>query len=208
MTGATNAKAAKVRRHRIITAIITVIALGVFAVLLKGIYLNPSIVASAQIGKPAQDFEVEVLDGASWLPKMNGTKVRLSDLRGHPVIVNFWASWCVSCREEAMHMEAFWQRYREKGIILLGVAIQDTPETAREFAKTHGKTYPIAIDTSGKTSIDYGVYGVPESFFIDDKGIIVHKEAGPVTIQLLESINSKFQASRSDQGQTQEYKPR
>jgi cytochrome c biogenesis protein CcmG/thiol:disulfide interchange protein DsbE len=105
-------------------------------------------------------------------------------------------------------MEAFWKRYREKGVIVLGVAIQDTPETAREFAKTHGKTYPIALDTSGKTSIDYGVYGVPESFFIDEKGIIVHKEAGPVTIQLLESINSTFQASRSDQGQTQEYKPR
>jgi cytochrome c biogenesis protein CcmG/thiol:disulfide interchange protein DsbE len=208
MTGAITAKSAKVRRHRIITAVISVIALGVFAVLLKGLYLNPSIVASAQIGKPAQDFEVEVLEGASWLPKVNGTKVRLSDLRGHPVIVNFWASWCVSCREEAMHMEAFWQRYREKGVIVLGVAIQDTPETAREFAKTHGKTYPIALDTTGKTSIDYGVYGVPESFFIDEKGIIVHKEAGPVTIQLLESINSTFQASRSDQGQNQEYKPR
>jgi cytochrome c biogenesis protein CcmG/thiol:disulfide interchange protein DsbE len=208
MTGATNAKAAKVRRHRIITAVISIIALAIFAVLLKGLYLNPSIVASTQIGKPAQDFEVEILEGASWLPKMNGTKVRLSDLRGHPVIVNFWASWCVSCREEALHMEAFWQRYREKGVIVLGVAIQDTPETAREFAKTHGKTYPIALDTSGKTSIDYGVYGVPESFFIDEKGIIVHKEAGPVTIQLLESINSTFQASRSDQGQTQEYKPR
>lgn len=207
MTGATNANAAKVRRHRIITAVISIIALGIFAVLLKGLYLNPSIVASTQIGKPAQDFEVEILEGASWLPKMNGTKVRLSDLRGHPVIVNFWASWCVSCREEALHMEAFWKRYREKGVIVLGVAIQDTPETAREFAKTHGKTYPIALDTSGKTSIDYGVYGVPESFFIDEKGIIVHKEAGPVTIQLLESINSTFQASRSDQGQTQEYKP-
>ncbi len=208
MTGAINGKAAKVRRHRIITAFITLIALGVFAVLLKGLSLNPSIVASAQIGKPAQDFEVEVLEGASWLPKMNGTKLRLSDLRGHPVIVNFWASWCVSCREEAMQMEAFWQRYREKGLIVLGVAIQDTPETAREFAKAHGKTYPIALDVSGKTSINYGVYGVPESFFIDEKGIIVHKEAGPVTLQLLESINSTFQASRSDQGQIQEYKPR
>ena len=201
-----NAKSAKVRRHRIITSVITLIALGVFAILLKGLTLNPSIVASAQIGKPAQDFEVEVLEGASWLPKMNGNKVRLTDLRGHPVIVNFWASWCVSCREEAMHMEAFWKRYREKGILILGVAIQDTAESAREFAKAHGKTYPIALDTTGKTTIDYGVYGVPESFFIDEKGIIIHKEAGPVTIQLLESINSRFQASQSDQGQTQEYK--
>jgi cytochrome c biogenesis protein CcmG, thiol:disulfide interchange protein DsbE len=188
------------KRHRAITLIIAALALGVLGILVKGLTLDPSIVSSALIGKPAHDFEVEVLEGAAWLPKLNGNKIKLSDLRGKPLILNFWASWCVSCREEAAQMEQFWQKHRDRGIIVLGVAIQDTPEAAREFAKQHGKTYPIALDVSGKTSIDYGVYGVPESFFIDEKGIIVHKEAGPVTIQLLEEINSKYLASRSDRG--------
>lgn len=193
-------KKAQTNRHRIITIVIAALALGVLGILVKGLSLNPSIVSSALIGKPAIDFEVEVLEGAAWLPKLNGNKLKLSDLRGKPLVLNFWASWCVSCREEAAQMEQFWQKYRDRGFIVLGVAIQDTPEAAREFAKRHGKTYPIALDVTGKTTIDYGVYGVPESFFIDEKGIILHKEAGPVTIQLLEGLSSKYLASRSDRG--------
>lgn len=196
----TQSKSTRSRRHRIITLTIAALALGVIAVLIKGLTLNPSIVSSALIGKPALDFEVEVLEGAAWLPKLNGNKVKLSDLHGKPIILNFWASWCVSCREEAAEMEKFWKKYRDRGILVLGVAIQDTPEAAREFAKEHGKTYPIALDLSGKTTIDYGVYGVPESFFIDENGIIIHKEAGPVTFQLLEQLNSSYQASRSGRG--------
>lgn len=188
------------KRHLIITLSITFAVIGILAILLKGLYLNPSMVASTQIGKPAIDFEVEVLEGASWLPNIVENKVKLSNLRGKPVILNFWASWCVSCREEAMHLEAYWKRYREKGVIVLGVAIQDTPENAREFAKLHGKTYPIALDGSGKTTIDYGVYGVPETFLIDANGIIRHKEAGPVTTQLLEELSLKFLTSPSDRG--------
>lgn len=178
--------------HRFATIGLAAAVVMILLVLLKGLFLNPSVVKSSQIGKPANDFEVEVLEGLSWLPKTNGTKVRLSDLRGRTVILNFWASWCVSCREEAAQMEAFWTRHKDAGVIVLGVAIQDTPEAARDFAKAHGKTYPIALDTSGKTSIDYGVYGVPESFMIDPSGIITRKEAGPVTAKLLEGwLSSK-----------------
>ena len=83
-------------------------------------------------------------------------------------------------------MEAFWTRKKDTGVIVLGVAIQDTPGSARDFAKAHGKTYPIALDDTGKTSIDYGVYGVPETFMIDPAGVITHKEAGPVTEKILE----------------------
>ena len=183
--------------HVIVSLTIGTIVAGVLIILLKGLSLNPSMVQSNLIGKPAQDFEVELLEGASWLPSVQNNKVKLSDLKGKFVVLNFWASWCVGCREEAMQVEAFWKRYREKGIIVLGIAIQDTPEAAREFAKIHGKTYPLAIDDSGKTTIDYGVYGVPETFIIDQQGVILHKEAGPVTTQLLEDISSKYLTSQS-----------
>ena len=183
--------------HVIVSLTIGTIVAGVLIILLKGLSLNPSMVQSNLIGKPAQDFEVELLEGASWLPSVQNNKVKLSDLKGKFVVLNFWASWCVGCREEPMQVEAFWKRYREKGIIVLGIAIQDTPEAAREFAKIHGKTYPLAIDDSGKTTIDYGVYGVPETFIIDQQGVILHKEAGPVTTQLLEDISSKYLTSQS-----------
>jgi len=176
----------KLASHRYATVGLAAAVIIILLVLLKGLYLNPSVVKSTQIGKPANDFEVEVLEGLSWLPKTSGTKVRLSDLRGRTVILNFWASWCVSCREEAAEMEAFWKRKKDTGVIVLGVAIQDTPGSARDFAKAHGKTYPIALDDTGKTSIDYGVYGVPETFMIDPAGVITHKEAGPVTEKILE----------------------
>lgn len=196
----TKINSAKRKKHLIITLIISIIVVGTLVILMKGLTLNPSMVASTQIGKPATDFEVPILQGASWLPSSPDNKIRLSSLRGKTVILNFWASWCVSCREEAMFLEAFWKRYQDKGVIVLGVAIQDTPESALEFAKLHGKTYPLAIDDSGKTTIDYGVYGVPETFIIDSNGTIVHKEAGPVTTQLLESLSSKYLASPSDRG--------
>ena len=190
----------KPRKHLVITGIITLASALIFLVLFKGLSLNPSVVASSQIGKPALDFDVEILEGSSWLPKSNGTRVRLSDLKGKPVILNFWASWCVSCRQEAAEMERFWQHHREKGTIVLGIAIQDTPESAREFAKIHGKSYPIALDNTGKTSINYGVSGVPETFVINAQGVIVHKEAGPISADLLETLNSKYLASPSDRG--------
>lgn len=185
------------KKHLIITSLIAVLAIGVLIVLIKGLSLNPSFVKSNLVGKPARDFEVELLEGSSWLPNVQNNKVRLQDLKGKAVILNFWASWCVSCKQEAMQIEAFWKRYREQGIVVLGIAIQDLPESAKEFAKIHGKTYPLAIDESGKTSIDYGVYGVPETFVINPEGVIVYKEAGPVTTQLLEEINSKYLTSQS-----------
>lgn len=155
--------------------------------LAKGLMLNPQSVASNLIGHPAAEFSTELLQGASWVGKGDGKLIRLEDLRGRPVILNFWASWCVSCREEAQYFEAFWQRHREEGVMVVGIAIQDTVDAANQFAKTYGKTYPLGLDNSGKASIDYGVYGVPETFFIDRSGIIRHKETGPMSVELLES---------------------
>ena len=192
------------RRHIATTILLVVVAISLFAVLIKGLSLNPSIVASSQIGKTASGFDADLLEGGSWLPKTHDNKVSLGDLKGKPVVLNFWASWCVSCRQEARELETFWQRSRERGVIVLGIAIQDTPDSAREFAKLNGKSYPIALDSTGKISIDYGVSGVPETFIIDASGIIRHKESGPVTAELLEQLSLKYQANLSDPAQIQD----
>lgn len=167
----------RTRRHRIVSGILIAAAVATVALLTRGLFVNVEKVPSALVGKKAAGFEVKGLGDA-------GT-VSLASFKGKPVILNFWASWCTSCREEAEMLETFWQMARDKGIQVVGVAVQDTPEAALEFARRAGKTFPVGIDESGKVGLDYGVYGVPETFFIDASGIIRYKEAGPLTHEVL-----------------------
>lgn len=175
------------KKHMWISGALIAGILLLVGLLIKGLTLNPQSVASNLINQPARDFSADLLQGASWIGRGDGKVIHLDDLRGKPLILNFWASWCVSCREEAQYFEAFWQRHREDGVIVVGIAIQDTVEAAQQFAQTFGKTYPLGLDNTGKASIDYGVYGVPETFFIDRSGTIRHKETGPMSVELLES---------------------
>lgn len=156
------------------------------AILWRGLNSNPNKVPSAFINKEALPFEVQWLQGQEHVPGARPEGFGLADFRGRPLILNFWASWCYSCRAEAGDFEAFWRRYQDKGLIVAGIAIQDTPEAANQFAKGFGKTYILGLDAEdGKAAIDYGVTGVPETFFINRQGVVIHKEAGPVTAQIL-----------------------
>jgi cytochrome c biogenesis protein CcmG/thiol:disulfide interchange protein DsbE len=142
---------------------------GLFA---YGFTVDPKLVRSPLIGQPAPDFTVTRLGGEEML--------RLADLRGTPVILNFWASWCLACRDEAALLEELHRRHTDMRVI--GIAIQDTPENAQAFARKFGKTYFLALDNdSGDIALSYGLYGVPETFFIDGSGIIRDKQVGAVT---------------------------
>jgi cytochrome c biogenesis protein CcmG, thiol:disulfide interchange protein DsbE len=180
-------RSSKKSKHKLWSLVLLISSLLLIGLLAKGLMLNPTLVPSTFIDKPALSFQVKPLQGASWIKQSDPAKFTLSDLKGHPVILNFWASWCVSCREEARFFEEFWQRYRESGLIVLGIAIQDTDESALQFAKTYGKTYPLGLDVDGKASLDYGVTGVPETFFIDRNGVVKYKEAGPMSVAMLEA---------------------
>lgn len=170
------------KRHILVT-------LGMFAaiailigILWKGLNLNPNSAPMVLQDKPANDFSVTLLQGKEHLSSNHaGDAIQLKDFLGKPLVLNFWASWCVSCREEARLMEAYWQKYKAQGVQFVGIAIQDTPSAALEFAKYFGKTYVLALDESGTAGIEYGVTGVPETFFIDAGGKIRHKEAAPLT---------------------------
>jgi cytochrome c biogenesis protein CcmG/thiol:disulfide interchange protein DsbE len=174
------------KKHLLISAGILLSTLVLIGLLVKGLTLNPMTVTSTLLGKPAHEFTVRLLQGGSWIQQGNPNTIQLSDLKGKPLVLNFWASWCVSCREEARYFEEFWQRYKEAGVFVIGIAIQDTPDASLEFAKAYGKTYPLGLDIDGKASLDYGVSGVPETFFIDRTGVIRHKEIGPMSVELLE----------------------
>jgi cytochrome c biogenesis protein CcmG/thiol:disulfide interchange protein DsbE len=153
--------------------LIPLAALPVVGLLAHGFRTDPRAVPSPLVGRAAPAFTLTAFDGAP---------VSLEAQRGRVVVVNFWASWCYpACYEEAPVLEAGWRRLRERGVVVIGVAIQDKDEDSRRFIRQFGLTFPNAPDPGGRTSIDYGVYGVPETFVIDRRGVIRRKHVGAVT---------------------------
>jgi cytochrome c biogenesis protein CcmG, thiol:disulfide interchange protein DsbE len=108
----------------------------------------------------------------SRLESSDGT-VSIADLKGKPVIVNFWASWCIPCKGEAPALQKTYEQYRSQGLVVLGVDAQDFRQDARRFAKRYGLTYPIVYDGKGSTLGKWGVTGFPETFFVDRSGRLV-----------------------------------
>jgi cytochrome c biogenesis protein CcmG/thiol:disulfide interchange protein DsbE len=97
----------------------------------------------------------------------------VAGLRGKAVVVNFWASWCVPCRDEAPVLQKTYERYRGRGLVVLGVDVNDFRQDARRFMRRYGLTYPIVYDGKGSTVGKWGVRGFPETFFVDRTGKLV-----------------------------------
>jgi cytochrome c biogenesis protein CcmG/thiol:disulfide interchange protein DsbE len=145
----------------------------VLLLLAYGFRLNPRDIPSPLLERPAAPFTLTAFDG---------TPVVLEALRGKVVVVNFWASWChPACYEEAPVLEQGWRAYRDRGVVVVGVDVQDTEEAARKFIDRFGLSFVNAPDPGGRVSVDYGVYGVPETFFVDRRGRIRAKHVGAVT---------------------------
>jgi cytochrome c biogenesis protein CcmG/thiol:disulfide interchange protein DsbE len=126
----------------------------------------------------APDFELPLLDDSGTLS--------LASLRGKAVVLNFWASWCEPCKEESPRLEAAWQRWRDQGVVIVGIDAQDFRVDARRFVERYGLTYPIVHDGDGSTLGRYGVNGFPETWFVDRDGRLVGERIqGPVSDEQL-----------------------
>jgi cytochrome c biogenesis protein CcmG/thiol:disulfide interchange protein DsbE len=160
----------------------------VLLLLTYGLGTDPKVIPSPLVNREAPAFTLQLFDGGT---------VRLADLRGKVVVLNFWASWCYpSCWNEAPRLERVWERYRNQGVMVVGVNYQDKEEDARAFIRRFNKTYPNGPDTGSRISIDYGVYGVPETFFIDPQGRIAHKHIGEVSTAVLDDWITRLLPSR------------
>ena len=145
----------------------------VLALLAYGFRVNPHDIPSPLVGRPAAPFVLRTFDGRD---------LSLASLRGRVVVLNFWASWCYpACYEEAPALERSWRAYRGREVSVVGVAIQDQPDAARKFIADFSLSFPNAPDPDGKVSVDYGVYGVPETFFVARDGTIRAKHVGALS---------------------------
>jgi cytochrome c biogenesis protein CcmG/thiol:disulfide interchange protein DsbE len=160
-------------KRYLIPLVVFVLMAGFLAV---GLRLNPREVPSPLINKPAPAFNLPLLNDPA-------LKVTAEQMKGQVWVLNVFASWCTPCLAEHPYVT---QLAKQPGIKLVGLNYKDRPEDAKGWLRKHGDPYTtIVVDADGRVGIDYGVYGVPETFVIDKQGVIRHKQIGPITPEAL-----------------------
>ena len=157
------------------------ITLALIAVLFVGLGKDPAEIKSPLIGKPAPPFTLKAVG--------TGQTIDIGELRGKPVVVNFWATWCVPCYQE--HPVLVENARLIPNVQFVGVVFNDTEDKINAFLRERGSSYPTLLDQQGKTAIAYGVGGVPETYFLNRQGVIVAKFTGPMTTEILQSNLAK-----------------
>ncbi len=151
------------------------ITLPIAVVLAYGLTRDPRAIPSPLIGRPAPAFTLRLF---------GGSVLDTRTLKGKVLVVNFWASWCYpACYEEAPRLQHVWEQFKDRSVVVIGVNIQDREAAAVEFIRQFGQTFPNGMDRTGAISIDFGVYGVPETFIVDQHGLIAAKYVGAVPEQ-------------------------
>ena len=153
------------------------IFIAMLAFLGVGLKLDPREVPSPLIGKPAPQFQLsELADPAKAFSQ--------KDMAGKVWLLNVWASWCVACREEHPMLV---ELAKKKAVPIIGLNYKDQPDDAKAWLKQFGDPYMLSVtDRDGRVGIDYGVYGVPETFLVDKTGVIRYKQIGPITVEAWE----------------------
>jgi cytochrome c biogenesis protein CcmG/thiol:disulfide interchange protein DsbE len=175
-----------VNRRVLVAGLLVVLPL--LGILVLNIGRDPHAFNSPMVGRPAPAFTLKAAG--------SGAPMSLAALRGRPVVINFWATWCVPCYEEHAVLVA---AAREAGdsVQFLGVIYEDDEDRVGDFLSRQGKAYPSLMDDDGKTAMSYGVYGVPETFFVDAQGRIAAKYTGPLYPEALAENLAKARGGKS-----------
>ena len=165
--------------------IVFIIILSLISLMAYAIFGNrANVKTSPLVGTKAPNFTLKTFDGQD---------ISLSDLQGKTVLLNFWASWCMPCRQEAGALERSWQKYKDKDVVFVGVNVWDENSNALNYMSKFGGSYPHGLDPDEEIQIDYGVGGVPETYFIDSSGTVRDKFTGPLTEQIIDYFVLKAQ---------------
>jgi cytochrome c biogenesis protein CcmG/thiol:disulfide interchange protein DsbE len=161
--------------------VLTVIALAALSAVVGTLAVRPSAggEAPSDVGRAAPDFALQTIGGRS--------TVRLKQLRGQVVVLNFWASWCAPCRSEAPALADAYMSWHLAHVVFLGISYQDGTPNAEAFARREGISYPLVIDPGAKVAGEYGVSGVPETIVISKSGVILQHAYGAITGGQLDS---------------------
>jgi cytochrome c biogenesis protein CcmG/thiol:disulfide interchange protein DsbE len=167
--------------NRTVLIVGAAITLALVAILFVGLGKDPAEIKSPLIGKLAPAFALKAVG--------TGQTIDIAALRGKPVVLNFWATWCVPCYQE--HPVLVENAQMIPNVQFIGVVFNDTEDKINAFLRERGSAYPTLLDEQGKTAIEYGVGGVPETYFLNRQGVIVAKFTGPMTTEILQSNVAK-----------------
>jgi cytochrome c biogenesis protein CcmG/thiol:disulfide interchange protein DsbE len=165
----------------------TLCAAPLIALFAFGFTRDPGEIPSPMPGRDAPAFALDVFaPGEPPLARTVGDTIRLAELTGKVVVVNFWASWCLACRDEHTTLSETARAYADSPAQFVGVLYNDRVSPALQWIRDMGgQSYPSVLDDGSRTAINYGLYGVPETFIIDPGGRIVYKHMGPIPGQVL-----------------------
>lgn len=182
-------------------AIAVFAAIPVIALFAFGFTRDPGAIPSPLPGREAPEFALEVFaPGEPPLARPVGDTISLRSLTGKVTVVNFWASWCLACRDEHVALSETAREYAGQPAQFVGVLYNDRPALGLDWiARMGGQSYPSVNDERSRTAIDFGLYGVPETFIIDPSGRIAYKHIGPITASVLRTwIDSLMPGAGAD----------
>ncbi len=137
----------------------------------------------AKVGEPGPDFTLATLGGG---------QVKLGDLKGRPVLINFWATWCGPCRYEMPALEAMYQKYKGQGLVVIGVDVQEPENLVAAFVQQYGLTFPIALDSNGEVASIYRIRAYPTTYFVNPEGVIQDMHRGAMNQEIIEGYLRKI----------------
>ncbi|MGH2492271.1 MAG: TlpA family protein disulfide reductase [Candidatus Limnocylindria bacterium] len=155
-------------------------------VLMLSFRFDPRDIRTGTVNKPAAPFTAERLDGTGTLS--------LSDYSGKVIVLNFFASWCIPCKEENPALMRVWERYRSSDVVIIGIVYQDSLDSARKYVRDNGVTWPTVTDDDGRVAFAYGVFGIPETYFIGPDGIVAGRRIGAISEAALVTGIDKLRA--------------